>query len=109
MRIQVSARRLDTSGRLRAHAERLLRSKLGRFSSRIMDAPVMITKLNRSDGRFDTRCRIQVRIRGLTQIIVEEVGKDPYIAVDRAADKVRRAVVRKLDRARDSRRGNVVP
>jgi ribosome-associated translation inhibitor RaiA len=69
----------------------------------------MITKLNRSDGRSDTRCRIQVRIRGLRQIVVEEVGKDPYTAVDRAADKVRRAVVRKLDRARESRRHNVVP
>jgi ribosomal subunit interface protein len=109
MRIQVSARRLDTSGRLRTHAERRLRSKLERFSSRIIDAPVTITKLNRSDRRSDTRCRIQVRIRGHTQIVVEGVGKNPYIAVDRAADKVRRAVVRKLDRARDSRRGNVVP
>jgi ribosome-associated translation inhibitor RaiA len=76
-----------------------LRSGLGCFSSRIIDTPVTITKLKRSDGRFDTRCRIQVRIRGLTQVIVEEVGKDPYMVIDRAADKVRRAVARKLNRA----------
>jgi ribosome-associated translation inhibitor RaiA len=61
----------------------------------------MITKLNRSDGRSHTRCRIQVRIRGLRQIVVEEVGKNPYIAFDRAADKVRRAVVRRLDLAQE--------
>jgi ribosomal subunit interface protein len=104
MRVQVSARGLDTSGGLRTHVERRLRSGLGRFSSRIIDAPVTITSLRRSDGRSDTRCRIEVRIRGLAQVIVEEVGKDPYMAVDRAADEVRRAVARKLNRARDSRR-----
>jgi len=90
---------MDTSGGLRTHVERRLRFRLRRLSSRIIDAPVTITKLKRSDGRFDTRCRIEVRIRGLTQVVVDEVEKDPYMAVDRASDKVRRALVRKLHRA----------
>ena len=98
MRVNVSARGLDTSGGLRTHVERRLRSGLGRFSSRIIDAPVTITKLKRSDSRFNIRCCIRVRIRGSTQVVVEEVGKNPYVAVDRAVDRARRAVVRKLDR-----------
>ncbi len=101
MRVQVSARGLGTSGGLRTHVERRLRFRLERFSRRIIDAPVTITKLKRSNGRFNTRCRIQVRIRGSTQVVVEEIGQNPHVAVDRAVDRARRAVARKLDRRRD--------
>ena len=101
MRVQVSARGLDTSGGLRTHVERRLRFRLERFSSRIIDAPVTITKLKRSGGRFNTMCCIQVRIRGSTQVVVEEIGQNPHVAVDRAVDRARRAVARKLDRRRD--------
>ena len=104
MRVHVTARGLVTSGGLRTHVERRLRFRLERFSSRIIDAPVTITKLKRSNGQFNTRCRIQVRIRGLTQILVEEVGKNPHVAVDRAVDRARRAVARKLNRVQESRR-----
>ena len=81
--------------------ERRLRFRLGRFSNRIIDAPVTITKLKGSNGRFNIRCCIQVRIRGSTQVVVEEVEKNPHLALDRAVDRARRAVARKLDRRRD--------
>jgi ribosomal subunit interface protein len=97
MRLQVSARGMDTTGGLRTYVETRMHFALGRFSSRVLDTRVTLTKLKRSTARFDKRCRIRVRLRGLTNVVVEEVDKDFYGAIDRAADRARRAVVRRSE------------
>ena len=87
--------------------ERVVRA-IGRISSKIQDVTIVLTDVNGSRGGIDKHCRITVAMSNgvLTSDALDE---NVLSAVDQASRKVRRVIIKKLQRPRSVfRRGRVV-
>jgi len=77
-----------------AHALNYGRDVVTRIVVRLSD----VKGLRRGE---DKCCAIEVRLRGAPALTVEEIQSDLYIAIDRAAERIGRALDRHLARQRD--------
>lgn len=98
MQIDIQARNFPITDALRRHAERRLRFALGRCTDHIQRAVMRLSDTNGPRGGSDKRCHLQVVLVGLPDVVVEDTEGDLYVAIDRAADRAGRTVVRKLSR-----------
>jgi ribosomal subunit interface protein len=99
VKIQIRERNVEISDDLRSHVERRLGFELARFGQRIARVIVRFSDTRGSDGT-DQRCQIHVGLRSRSARI-EETNADPFVALDRAAARLRRSVVRVLERERE--------
>ena len=104
MHVDIRSLGFPTTVALTAHAKRRLRFVLTRHSDRIHRVVVRLGDENGPRGGSDKFCRVQVHLRDAPAAIVSDVGPDLYEVIDRASDRVGRAVVRHLDRARIGKR-----
>ncbi|MHC4393908.1 MAG: HPF/RaiA family ribosome-associated protein [Planctomycetota bacterium] len=103
MLILVSERGLEQEAEgVRSYVERRLLFALGRFASRVQRVRVACSDVNGPKGGSDKRCRVSVTIPSAPPIVVSDVATDLHVAVDRAADRVSRAVARRLNRMRQA-------
>lgn len=100
MQIEIHARDFVLTDGLREAVERRLRFALGRFDERPLRVTVRLSDINGPRGGEDKHCAIRVRVGGLPDIVVEDTEADLYAAVNRATERVARALRRKLQRAR---------
>ncbi len=84
---------------LKEHATRRLGFVLTRRSDRIRRVVMRLGDENGPRGGVDKFCRIQVYLNGAPVAVIEDVGPNLYSVIDRAADRVGRAVVRHLDQS----------
>jgi ribosome-associated translation inhibitor RaiA len=82
------------------HVRRRLGFALDRFSPRLLAVAVRVDDLNGPRGGSDKLCRIRVRLRGTNEVLAEDRSPDVFAALDRAADRVRFAVARAVERMR---------
>ena len=96
MKLRMRGPQSDWTEALWQHAERRLHFALGRFSQSI--GLVTARMLDDSDAHAGCRktCRIVVNLLPAGRIAVEDTQKDPYIAIDEAAECAGRAVGRQL-------------
>ena len=59
---------------------------------------VRLSDINGPRGGADKRCHIQVVLAGIPDVVVEDTEVDLYTAIDRATDRARRTVFRRVDR-----------
>lgn len=107
MRIHIQAVDFELTEGLRAHVERRVQFALSRFQQRVVRLTVRLCDLNGPRGGVDKSCSLQVRLRGLPDIVIEGTEADLYVAINRAADRAGLAVGRQLRRMRagvDARR-----
>lgn len=104
MKIQIKSKQAEINEAARAQLERRLEFGLGRFSPRIHCANVQLVDINGPRGGEDKVCRIEVRLLPTGTLFVEDVGSDGYAAIDRATDRIARAVIRFIKRSRDIER-----
>ena len=57
-----------------------------------------LSDINGPRGGADKRCHLQVVLKGLPDVVIEDTEADLYVAIDRATDRAGRTVVRKIDR-----------
>ena len=100
MQIQIRARHVEVTESLRVHVERRLGFALARFGGRIGRVIVRFSDTNSHRGGVDNRCQIDVGLRPSGSVRSEDTDADLCIAVNRAADRVARAVARGLERER---------
>mgnify|MGYP001051275097 CR=1 FL=1 len=48
--------------------------------------------------RKDKRCHLEVRLKGLPEVVIEDTQADLYVAIDRAAERAGRTLARRLAR-----------
>lgn len=98
MRVDVRSRDIEVTTTLREHVERRLRFALGRFDGQVHRVTARLADDNGPRGGTDKRCRLDVRVRAAGSVIVDDRDPDLYAAIDRAADRIGRAVARVLQR-----------
>ena len=102
MRIAVQSRGFSLTDALDNHVHRRLDFTLARGARRVRSVGVRLSDLNGPRGGVDKRCLIEIRLDGLPVVVVEDTQADLYTAIDRAATRAGRTVMRRL--AQDSAR-----
>jgi putative sigma-54 modulation protein len=98
MRVEVRGQNIDVSELLHDHVEHRLRFALRPFPGQISRVVVRLRDLNGPRGGVDKLCRIEVYLAGAGEVIADGLDAQFYAAVDLAADRVRRSIVRTLER-----------
>lgn len=82
------------------HAESRLADALAVASHRVRHAVAFLGDINGDHGGEDKSCRMVASLHKVGTIVTRAVDRDMYSAVNRAADRLRQAVTRKLARRR---------
>jgi putative sigma-54 modulation protein len=99
MRLDIRCRRLTPTPALLEYVARRLRFALGRFDHELRRVTVRLGDINGPRGGVDKSCRVQLHAAGRS-IAIEDCDPDLYVAIDRAAERARRAVDRAVSRLR---------
>ena len=102
MNIDIQCLSFPTTVALSEHAERRLRFALTRHTDRIRRVVVRLGDANGPRGGLDKFCRIRVYLSDAPVAVVEDIGCDLYVVIDRATDRMGRVVVTQLCRSRAS-------
>ncbi len=104
MHIVIKTKGFDLTEGLHLQAERRVRFALGSAAARVRNVVVRLADENGPRGGVDKRCSIRASIIGAAHVIIEQQESDLYVAIDRAADRLGRAVSRQLAKGRSLRR-----
>jgi ribosome-associated translation inhibitor RaiA len=91
----------ETSPTLEETIRRRLDSALGQYREWLDHVSVRVWDENGPRGGQDKRCRIEVFLRGRIQVFIEHGGSDYYVMINEAADRVKQAVGRRIERRRE--------
>lgn len=108
MQIQIQATGIGLNDPLISHVQRRLRYALSRSDDRVSRVTVRLSDINGPKGGVDKACRIEVRLAGRPSVVIEDIQSDLYTAVDRAAGRAGRTVLRRLALPLARRRAAVV-
>jgi ribosome-associated translation inhibitor RaiA len=89
---------------MRAYIERQLGFALGTCYRHVMRILVRLSDINGPRGGNDKRCHLEVILPGQPAVVVEDTEADLYVAINRAASRAGRTVMRRLRRRRDINR-----
>ncbi len=103
MHIDIQSRGFALTPALRSHVDRKLRLALGATRPEVLRISVRLGDDNGPRGGSDMHCRVRVSLAGAPDIVIEDRETDLYVAVDRAADRAGRTLVRRLTRRNERR------
>jgi putative sigma-54 modulation protein len=107
MRMTIQSRGFSMTDALENHVQKRLDFTLSRGGRRVRSVDVRLSDLNGPRGGVDKRCLIEIRLHDLPVVVVEDTQPDLYTAIDRAATRAGRTVMRRL--AQESARLRLVP
>lgn len=100
MRMTIQTNGFTMTTALRSYTEQRLATALGWARQHMRKLVVWLSDINGPRGGVDKRCKIQVQLDGGRDIIIEDTEADLYAAIDRAAERADRAVVKRVERSR---------
>ncbi|MFO0973439.1 MAG: ribosome-associated translation inhibitor RaiA [Phycisphaerae bacterium] len=103
MNVQIAGRKVVVDDELRDHVNRRLKFAIGRFTKRVAEVRVALSDVNGPKGGPDKRCRITLEIIPSGGLMAEETQADLFAAVSGAAERVKHALKRELERRRSGR------
>lgn len=101
MQIDIQAHQFSLTHALRSHAEWQLRFALTYFENNIQRVILRLSGINGPRGGAEKHCHIQVVLKSLPDVVIEDSEADLCIAIDRATDRAGRTVERRLTRQRE--------
>lgn len=96
MQVTIQCRGFPRSAALIEYVQRRVGFTLARAVDRLRRVEVRLSDINGPRGGVDKRCLIEARLDSLPAIVIEEVQPDLYRAIDRAAGRAGRTVMRRL-------------
>lgn len=87
MKINIQARGFELTDGLREHTERHLRHALGWADDYLHQISVRLYGQSGPRKGKDNRCRIQINLPGVQDLVIEDIETDLYVAIDRATDR----------------------
>ena len=106
MVIAIQSRGFPLTDAIEDHVHTRLSFTLARGGDRIGRVVVRLSDLNGPRGGIDKRCLIEIKLDGLSTVVVEDVQSDLYTAIDRATGRVGRTVNRRLAQHSSRRSGS---
>jgi len=100
MRIDIQAKGFEITNALRAHAQRRLQFALDWAGREVRKVSVRLSDINGPRGGNDKRCAIQISL-GEQNLVVEDTEADLYLAIDRAVERSKRVLSKRLARLRE--------
>lgn len=100
MRMNIQASGFVLTDSLKVYTEKRLVTAFGWAGGHMRELHVSLSDINGPRGGRDKRCRILVQIAGGRSVVIEDTETDLYHAIDRAAERVDRAVVRRIEQLR---------
>lgn len=100
MKIELHCDGLPATAKLHGHVQRRLGQALDRFRDRVQWARVWVKDVNGPRGGSDKQCLVQLRVKGASDIILQEREADAHSAFNLAAGRVVHALMRQLGRRR---------
>ena len=104
MDLEVRIHNTDLTAALRAYIDRRLRFSISRYGQ-LGRVTVRVSDLNGPRGGPDKCCRIVAELMPSGMVVLQVIDADLFGAIDRAVDRVGRALARQLARARELRTG----
>ena len=98
MQIDIQSRGFSLTDSLINYAQRRLGFAMSYCSGHIKRIVVRLSDTNGPRGGTDKCCHIQVALAGIPDVVVEDTEVNMYAAIDRACNRAKRTVVRKVDR-----------
>ncbi len=98
MQIDIQARHFTLTEALRSHAENRLRLALTCCGDHIQRIVMRLSDINGPRGGSDKRCHLQVVLAGIPDVVIEDTEANMYVAINRAADRAGRTLIRKVNR-----------
>jgi len=97
MQVQVKVNGLSSGSRLRAFAANKLNLDLSRFSHAVLDVVMRMQDINGPDrGGVDKLCRVVLRFKNNSVVVVEELGANVIEVIDRVSHRLQQTVAKQL-------------
>lgn len=99
MQMKIQIRGLPRASKLRRVAAHKIDVALARYAHVIQEASVRLDDINGPDrGGADKLCRVVLRMKDSSVLVIEELGTDIAQVIERAVDRLRQSVARQLSR-----------
>lgn len=100
MKIQVNARRLRLTKALTQYVKRRLKFALGPQFDHVTRVDVTLSDINGPKGGEDKRCQVLLKIKGQSEVVIEDTHSHLYAAIDRAASRASQTATKRVERLR---------
>lgn len=104
MTVTVYAHGFDLTTALQDYAQRRVRAALDRFARNVTRVVVRLGDVNGPRGGVDKRCLVHVSLTDGPAVVIKDCQHDLYVAIDRAAGRAGRSLVRRATALRYFRR-----
>jgi len=104
MEIEIQAQDFSPSPSALDFVKRRLSFALGRVGDDLHRVTVRLSEVDDARGGVDKSCLVQVRLRNLPDVVVENRESNLRVAIHRAADRAGWTVSRRLQRQRNYNR-----
>lgn len=101
MHVTYSGREFPISDEIAEHAERRLHFALSRFGDQVRRVTVHFWNRQGEQAGSECGCRVEVAVQNVGIIAADDMDADAYQALDRATERVGRAVSRAMALLRD--------
>jgi len=94
--LSIQSRGFDLTGALRERVKKRIGLILGNTGYPITRIDVRLSDINGPKGGIDKKCKIHIHLSGHPSVVVTDIQRDLYHAIDRAASRAMRTVRRRL-------------
>lgn len=98
MKIDIQCRGFELTEELRDYTKKRLAYNLYSGNAYIQRVIVRLSDINGPRGGEDKRCCLEIRLKGLPEIVIEDTETNLYVAINRAVERAGRTLVRRLSR-----------
>lgn len=110
MQMKIQIKGLPRAAKLRRLAAHKIDVALARYGHAVQEASVHLDDINGPDrGGVDKLCRVVLRMKDSSVVVIEELGTDIAQVIERVADRLRQSVARQLSRIIGIDRNGVRP
>ena len=101
MQMKIQIKGLPRATTLRRIAAHKIDGELSRYVHAIQEASVSLDDINGPNrGGVDKLCRVVLRMKDSSVLVIEELGADIAQVIERVADRLHQSVARQLSRSR---------
>lgn len=101
MQVDIQCTGFTLTDGIRASLMKRLTDDLNHGDDHVTRVIVRLSDINGPRGGVDKRCLIEVRLKHAPALVIEDTEADLYLAIDRATERVGRAMERSLARQRE--------